>query len=60
MLTEKIGFIGAGRMATALAKGFVASRLVACDNLLAADPSDEQAVMAPSRKVVKLSFRTEL
>ena len=41
MLTEKIGFIGAGRMATALAKGFVAARLARSENLLAADPSDD-------------------
>ncbi len=41
MLTEKIGFIGAGRMATALAKGFVAAGLARSENLLAADPSDD-------------------
>ena len=41
MLTEKIGFIGAGRMATALAKGFVAAGLSRSENLLAADPSDD-------------------
>jgi pyrroline-5-carboxylate reductase len=33
----RVGFIGAGRMATALAKGFLASELVPVDNILASD-----------------------
>ena len=36
--TLKIGFLGAGKMATALAKGFVQAGLVAPDSLIASDP----------------------
>ena len=36
----KIGFLGAGKMATALARGFVNARLVSAKQLLAADPFD--------------------
>ena len=36
--TSVIGFIGAGRMATALARGFVNAGLVSPDNLIASDP----------------------
>jgi pyrroline-5-carboxylate reductase len=39
--TPIIGFIGAGRMATALARGCLQSGLVAVDQLLAADPHSE-------------------
>ena len=39
MLATKIGLIGAGRMATALARGFVGAKMVAPDRLLASDPS---------------------
>lgn len=39
MLTERIGFIGAGQMAAALAKGFAAAGLAGPKNLVAADPS---------------------
>ncbi len=38
MLKQRIGFIGAGQMATALGQGFVKAGLVAAENLLAADP----------------------
>jgi pyrroline-5-carboxylate reductase len=38
---KKIGFIGAGRMATALARGLVAAQLASPDRLLASDPSKE-------------------
>jgi len=38
-IKETLGFIGAGRMATALARGCVQSGLVASDQVLAADPS---------------------
>ena len=36
----KIGFLGAGKMATALAQGFVNARLVTAKQLVAADPFD--------------------
>ncbi len=42
MIEQRIGFIGAGRMATALARGFLRAELTAADRLLASDP-DEQA-----------------
>ncbi len=38
---QKIGFIGSGRMATALARGCVQSGLVAGEDVLAADPHEE-------------------
>jgi pyrroline-5-carboxylate reductase len=38
MAALKIGFLGAGKMATALAKGFVNARLVKAGQLVAADP----------------------
>lgn len=38
MLTEKIGFIGAGQMARALAIGFVRAGLLGDEQLLASDP----------------------
>src|SRR5687767_10939377 len=34
----KIGFLGAGKMATALAKGFVQAKLVRPEDLIASDP----------------------
>jgi pyrroline-5-carboxylate reductase len=34
----KIGFLGAGKMATALAKGFVQAKLVRAEDLIASDP----------------------
>jgi pyrroline-5-carboxylate reductase len=40
MLAIKIGLIGAGRMATALGRGFVNAKLVAASALTASDPSD--------------------
>jgi pyrroline-5-carboxylate reductase len=43
MLEQKIGFVGAGQMATALAKGFVRAELTGGDLLLAADPVAEMA-----------------
>jgi pyrroline-5-carboxylate reductase len=39
MLATQIGFIGAGRMATALASGFVSAKLVEARALTASDPS---------------------
>ena len=41
MLKQRIGFIGAGQMATALGRGFVEAKLVAQDALLASDPLAE-------------------
>ncbi len=41
MLTQRIGFIGAGQMATALAQGFVRTGLVTPEAILAADPLPE-------------------
>ena len=38
MLEQRIGFIGAGQMATALGQGFVKAGLVAGDRLIASDP----------------------
>jgi pyrroline-5-carboxylate reductase len=40
MLRERIGMIGAGQMATALANGFVRAGLVAAEGMLASDTSD--------------------
>jgi pyrroline-5-carboxylate reductase len=45
-----IGFLGAGKMATALAKGFVKAGLVAPDHIIAGDPS-EAAGVAFAREV---------
>jgi pyrroline-5-carboxylate reductase len=41
MLANSIGLIGAGQMATALARGFVDAGLVRSDQLVASDPSEE-------------------
>ncbi len=38
MLTQRIGFIGAGQMATALGRGFVGAGQVASEQIMAADP----------------------
>lgn len=38
MLTQRFGFIGAGKMATALAHGLTAAKLTAGDRILAYDP----------------------
>ena len=40
MAQLKIGFLGAGKMATALARGFINAKLVKADQLFAADPFD--------------------
>jgi len=42
MLEQRIGLIGAGQMATALAQGFIKAGLTTSDRLMASDP-DEQA-----------------
>jgi len=36
----RIGFLGAGKMATALAKGFIGAKLAGSDTILASDPSE--------------------
>jgi pyrroline-5-carboxylate reductase len=41
MLSIKVGFMGAGRMATALARGFVASKIVPVTAIVACDPSED-------------------
>jgi pyrroline-5-carboxylate reductase len=41
MLSERIGLIGAGQMATALGRGFFHSGVIAPGGLIAADPSPE-------------------
>jgi len=38
MITRKIGFLGAGQMATALAQGIIRAGLVPAENVLASDP----------------------
>jgi pyrroline-5-carboxylate reductase len=56
MLAIRIGFIGAGRMATALARGFVSAQLVEPRALTASDPSsaarEQFAVDVPGVKMV--------
>jgi pyrroline-5-carboxylate reductase len=41
MLSIKIGLMGAGRMATALARGFVRAEIVPAGSIVATDPSEE-------------------
>ena len=43
MLKQKIGFVGAGQMAAALAQGFVRAELTGGERLLAADPVAQSA-----------------
>ena len=40
MLAKRIGLIGAGRMATALARGFVRAGIVVPESIVASDPSE--------------------
>ena len=40
----KIGFIGGGQMATALAKGFISSGLVQASNIIVSAPSDRNLI----------------
>jgi hypothetical protein len=52
MATDKrIGFIGAGQMAEALARGFISKGVVKAENIFATDPMAE-------RKEVFRSFKT--
>jgi len=71
--TPIIGFIGAGKMAAALARGFVDSGLVAPENLIASDPvptgrkafgqavgcetTDSNAEVLAKAKVIFLAFK---
>ena len=71
--TPIIGFIGAGRMAAALARGFVDSGLVAPENIIASDPvpagrkafgqavgcetTDSNADVLAKAKVIFLAFK---
>ena len=71
--TLSIGFIGAGRMATALARGFVNAGLVPPENLIASDPvpagreafaqalgceaTDSNADVLAKAKVIVLAFK---
>lgn len=41
MAELKLGFLGSGQMATALAEGFVAAKLIPPEGIIAADPSPE-------------------
>jgi pyrroline-5-carboxylate reductase len=56
MLAVRIGFIGAGRMATALARGFVRSAIIAPAAIAASDPS-ERARAAFEREVPGANLR---
>ena len=50
MANPRFGFIGAGRMATALARGFIAAKLATSERILASDPypaAGEQFVARP-------------
>ena len=43
MLTQRIGFIGAGQMASALARGMVAADLVSSEQFIASDTATTTA-----------------
>ena len=43
-----IGFLGAGKMATALARGFTQSKLVEPGSILASDPLEMMIVLTPT------------
>src|SRR6476659_1441512 len=58
MLTQTIGFIGAGQMAKALAQGFVATGLVPGQRIVACDPvpaARESFAIAVSGAVIAVS-----
>ena len=42
MLTRRVGFIGAGQMAEALARGFIAKGVLQAGDITANDPSAER------------------
>ncbi|REJ67475.1 MAG: pyrroline-5-carboxylate reductase [Planctomycetota bacterium] len=56
-LTASIGFVGAGRMAQALARGFVSAELVTAEAIVASDPTAEAreafVAMVPGCRVVE-------
>jgi pyrroline-5-carboxylate reductase len=56
MLSSHIGFLGAGRMATSLARGFVNAKLIEPRAIVASDPSsaarEQFAVEVPDVKIV--------
>ena len=39
-ISQKIGFVGGGQMAQALAKGFIAAKLIAPNQILVSAPTD--------------------
>jgi pyrroline-5-carboxylate reductase len=49
----KLGFLGAGRMATALARGFIHAGLVAADAIIAADPYEPARSAAAKEAGIK-------
>lgn len=57
MLDQQIGFVGAGQMARALARGFVEAGLVAASQIVAFDPvkaaADEFAALVPGVRLAK-------
>jgi pyrroline-5-carboxylate reductase len=54
MLAIQIGLVGAGRMATALARGFIDADVVSADSILASDPSEaaRNAFARETRQIV--------
>ncbi|XP_067118190.1 pyrroline-5-carboxylate reductase 2 isoform X1 [Centruroides vittatus] len=50
-----IGFLGAGRMALALAKGFVAAGITKAENIIASSPKDEPSML---EEMKSLGFNT--
>src|SRR3990172_4994891 len=58
MLATKIGLIGAGRMATALARGFLQAGLLEPKSIVASDPSPE-ARAAFEREVPGVTLVTD-
>jgi len=52
-MSLKIGFLGAGKMATALARGFIHAGLVTPDNLMGSDPYEAARVALGKEAGVK-------
>src|SRR6185295_2386135 len=52
-MSLKIGFLGAGKMATALARGFIHAGLVTPDNLIGSDPYEAARVALGKEAGVK-------
>ncbi len=53
----KLGFLGAGKMATALAKGFLRAGLVTADSILAGDPYEAARVAIARETGIKTATR---